>query len=592
VSLTPLTHADVPFRNTRGRVVARLRIVPASSASSIACIDPVEARAHGEAEVQLIESSRYEYAVLTDDPTLRVRCAPIFKRSALCADGEDWGTIETRAHCGLLRIELVRANTGELIALAHVEVRSVKLSYRADYRIMLTDVAERMMGLLYDARAPAQMALRPAWRDEPRHIQQQIEFLRETLAAPGFQAAVRRVMTHPHRQLEAQRESRPIGKPFKFDHRLARQIVMGAPRVPLPKAHRLHARMQSLGVAEPSMPAHVDVFVRRDDLDSLENQFIKFALSTFRDFLARARTLMRAHAGWEVAAERAAQAEHSLNRLLKADFFADVSALRIAPFASPVLQRKPGYREVYQAWLRFQANAALHWPAGDDIFHAGQRNVAALYEYWLFFQLLDWFCARFDVATPLAQTLLARDGNALICMLRQGVALGPIDGARHGLRAQFSYNRTYSAGDAAGSWTRTLRPDFTFTFWRDGRPDSPTHLHFDAKYRLDKVVDLFAELDDEGTAGAAQREDLLKMHAYRDAIHNTAGAYVLYPGNGEPTLMRRGGGLLPSLGAFAVTPRSDGRVNGMAHVAAFLEEVMMYLNIDATNRRQTRPIAR
>jgi hypothetical protein len=574
VSLTPLPHADVPFRNARGRAVERLRIVPASSASSIACIDPAEARTHAEAELQLIESGRYEYALLTDDPTLHVRCAPIFKRSALCADGEDWGVIETGAHCGLLRIELVRANTSELIASAHVEVRSVKLSYRADYRAMLNELAERMMGLLYDARAPAQMTLRPAWRDEPRHIQQQIEFLHETLAAPAFQAAVHRVMTHPHRRLAAQRESQPISKPFKFDHRLARQIIMGASRVPLPKAHRLHARMQSLGVAEPSMPAHVDVIAKRDDLDTLENQFVKYAMTTFRDFLGRARKLMQARLGWEVAADRAAQAEHSLNRLLRAGFFADVSALRIAPFASPVLQRKPGYREVYQAWLRFQANAALHWPAADDIFHAGQRNVAALYEYWLFFQLLDWFCARFDVAKPPAQTLLARDRDGLICTLRQGTTLGPIEGARHGLRAQFHYNRTYSAGDAAGSWTRTLRPDFTFTFWRDVRPDSPTHLHFDAKYRLDKAVDLLAMLDDESAAGAAQREDLLKMHAYRDAIHNSAGAYVLYPGNGEPVLMRRGGGVLPSLGAFAVAPSPSDQANGMTRVGAFLEEVM------------------
>jgi hypothetical protein len=574
VSLTPLTHTDVPFRNAQGSVVARLRIVLASSASSIACIDPAEARAHGEAEIQLIESGRYEYTVLTDDPSLRVRCAPIFKRSALCADGEDWGAIETGTYCGLLRIELVRANTSAVMALAHVEVRSVKLSYRADYRVMLSDVAERVMGLLYDARAPAQMTLRPAWRDEPRHIQQQVEFLRETLAAPGFQAAVHRVITHPHRQLAAQRESRPIGKPFKFDRRLARQIVMGVPRVPLSPAHRMHARMWSLGVAEPSLPAQADVLARRDDLDTLENQFVKFALIAFRDFLARARKLMMAHGGWEVAADRTAQAEHSLNRLLRAGFFADVSALRIAPFASPVLQRKPGYREVYQIWLRFQANAALHWPAADDIFHAGQRNVAALYEYWLFFQLLDWFCARFDVARPPAQTLLARDRDGLICTLRQGTTLGPIEGARHGLRAQFHYNRIYSAGDAAGSWTRTLRPDFTFTFWRDDQLSAPTHLHFDAKYRLDKAVDLLAALDDENAAGAAQREDLLKMHAYRDAIHNSAGAYVLYPGNGAPTLMRRGDGLLPSLGAFAVTSGPDGRVNGMADVAAFLEEVM------------------
>ena len=35
----------------------------------------------------------------------------------------------------------------------------------------------------------------------------------------------------------------------------------------------------------------------------------------------------------------------------------------------------------------------------------------------------------------------------------------------------------------------------------------------------------------EQRAGNYKRADLLKMHAYRDAIRRSAGAYVLYPGS-------------------------------------------------------------
>jgi predicted component of viral defense system (DUF524 family) len=256
-----------------------------------------------------------------------------------------------------------------------------------------------------------------------------------------------------------------------------------------------------------------------------------------------------------------------------------VSPLRTLPESSHALQRKPGYRDVLRAWMRFHAGAQLAWDAADDLFRAGQRNVATLYEYWLFFQLLDWFCGRFDVATPPVQSLVKRAGDGLRCALRQGMALGPFEGIAGGMRAQFRYNHTFDAGNPGGSWTRPMRPDFTLTFWRADAPSAPIHLHFDAKYRVDKLADVFdvSVEDDPADANTAKRDDLLKMHAYRDAIRDTAGAYVLYPGHIAPLLLRRAGGVLPSLGAFAVTPGSNGRAGGMEQVAAFLDEVIRAL---------------
>ena len=43
-------------------------------------------------------------------------------------------------------------------------------------------------------------------------------------------------------------------------------------------------------------------------------------------------------------------------------------------------------------------------------------------------------------------------------------------------------------------------------------------IHFDAKYKLDINSETF------------KNEDIVKMHAYKDAIVGTIGAYVIYPG--------------------------------------------------------------
>src|SRR5690554_112380 len=103
-----------------------------------------------------------------------------------------------------------------------------------------------------------------------------------------------------------------------------------------------------------------------------------------------------------------------------------------------------------------------------------------------------------------------------------------------------------------------MQPDFSLkiTPAEKGAEYAETWVHFDAKYRVETVTELFgkkemgttgpettgeASEDTEETSGPALgdvdeprtgrplRADLLKMHAYRDAIRRSSGAYVIYP---------------------------------------------------------------
>jgi predicted component of viral defense system (DUF524 family) len=46
-----------------------------------------------------------------------------------------------------------------------------------------------------------------------------------------------------------------------------------------------------------------------------------------------------------------------------------------------------GYRDLFRAYLEFELAARLSWPASESSHSAGQRDVATLYEYWVFIQL-------------------------------------------------------------------------------------------------------------------------------------------------------------------------------------------------------------
>ena len=77
-----------------------------------------------------------------------------------------------------------------------------------------------------------------------------------------------------------------------------------------------------------------------------------------------------------------------LDEALASDVMRRASEPDFLPLGSPTLQRREGYREVLQAWLHFAMAARLVWHGGDKVYGAGQRGVATLYEYWVFFELL------------------------------------------------------------------------------------------------------------------------------------------------------------------------------------------------------------
>jgi hypothetical protein len=137
-----------------------------------------------------------------------------------------------------------------------------------------------------------------------------------------------------------------------------------------------------------------------------------------------------------------------------------------------------------------------------------------------------------------------------------------------------------------------LEPKLTDT----GEPDD-VWLHFDAKYRLERLSEIVGaeptESEDEtedgqsGVIGEARADDLLKMHAYRDAIRRSAGAYVLYPGS-EQKDFRQYHEVLPGLGAFALRPSPSGTTAGSIPLAQFIRNVIQHVASQLTQHERSR----
>jgi hypothetical protein len=87
----------------------------------------------------------------------------------------------------------------------------------------------------------------------------------------------------------------------------------------------------------------------------------------------------------------------------------------------------------------------------------------------------------------------------------------------------------------------------------------------------------------ENHGGVYKNADLLKMHAYKDAIRRTGGAYVLYPG--DKKINKKGfHEIIPGLGAFPMKPSKS--ESGVSDLKVFILSVIDHFINRASQREK------
>jgi hypothetical protein len=367
------------MRNEWGEEVARLEITPRRNlagnlSDALVYVDPAIAAEYGETELQLKEAETYEYQ-LTGANGKRLRSSLSTRLKRLKDDEEDAGLIETGNFCGTLLFELLKAD--EVCATALIDVRSLKVDYRTEYRGMLRDLTDRIVGLIVDAQSSAKVSFHSNFeeRRDAGWLQLQLELLRETLDGSDFTAELSRILAYPHERLTPQDEVVLTDRPIRHTAATVRKLIHGSPRRGLPGEHPLRARHGVDSVAE-----RIAVSRRYRDLDTPENRFVKYALENMRTFLDHAARVFGSAKGWGASTELATRLSQKLDSWLGRSFFQEIGPMRFAPLGSPVLQRKAGYREILRRWLRFRTAAELSWEG--DLMTAMGRPSGTSYQVW------------------------------------------------------------------------------------------------------------------------------------------------------------------------------------------------------------------
>jgi hypothetical protein len=553
-----------------------------------------ESQANGEEVIQLLEGCSYDYELSNPNYQLDKISKVV---EPLKGSKNNRGRITPGNYVGRLELNATLGNGSK--AKASVEIRSTKAEYRSEYRSMLEDITDECIELLMQHTSPVTKTVSVDYEVSSKTLYQKFAFVKSIIDSDEFRNAVHRVVSMPVTIWKEVVEDKDIRRAGRIHSNHMRQIASGNNRIELPDSHPSSLR---------SVPTRLAMLTKVDTVDTVENRFVRYVLSEFERFCGSLSQHIESQGNTSHHIYAEVQIlENKFSEYLSHNVFREVGDLYSLPLNNPVLQRKEGYREILRVWLMYDLAAKLSWDAQDqESYEVGKRDVATMYEYWLFFKLLRLVEHVFDVnPKEVSDKLISDTEDGLGLKLREGkhVAIhGTYNQKGRELNIRYSYNRTFGSTKypKSGSWTRQMRPDYTLSMWPSEfsdkeaeRQELMVHVHFDAKYRVDGLEYLnlgqsesdneLSEEKEQEKRGEYKRADLLKMHAYKDAIRRTVGAYILYPGS-EPYKSKGFHEIVPGLGAFPISPSSNEK--SLNAIRSFILEVVDHVSNRASQREQ------
>lgn len=533
----------------------------------------------------ILETESYRWEIGHDGtppngPLPELRDCNLFKRDSV--DGAmPSGDLQVINYLGILPFTIRRGGDEQPMALSVV---SRKLNDEADFETMTKDIAKECDGLLMEWNTPVTVPFTSNPEARQKILLEQFMYLRSELGRGRLEQWMESVRRRPHTALIRRSAWRPAELVRSSDH-LRNPALFGR------DWRHGNGRL---------MPATLREVTAHETVDTLPNRFLRHALESFLAVCDEVLRMEKKRGG--PAQERAAALASRLNGVLGSGLFREVGRPRRLALENQTLQKREGYRDILRTWIKLDQAARLDWDGRKDVFSATVRNVANLYEYWLFFKLYELIkkidgvkLIDFPHSFGTSPAFCKVDGRLTINLQRGKESMLVFEQEQEGgetLRVHFCYERVYSKGDVltGGAYSRMFRPDFSMVIFpasfavgrtRDQAENEAAKsgkiacLHFDAKYRVDKLEEFFGvgtesseaekELDAEEESKATntyKRADLYKMHTYNDAIRRTVGSYVLYPGDAENgEIFNKYHELLPGLGAFGVPPGKEDRLN-------------------------------
>ena len=480
------------------------------------------------------------------------------------------GTLNFRSYVGKSFLDVRKDGTNSI--KIPIEVRSKKMDYFSQYSAMIADLSQHSLSLIFEVNSPLYQEFELDYRQKETYYED-FMFLEYLFREENLPAIFEYLSKNLHSQLKNHTETVPISFASNVNQNTLKNIIS--------KPNKLVKVDSDLEISEKlngHIPYEIEQTKHEDVIDIPENRFFKYFLDLIRDL---------AEDLYENSKEGYIQDKLSYFRdeieyYLSSKFFNHISAMDYVPFNSQILQKKEGYREIFQYFLMLEFSFRLSWDEINNQFKGFEKKLSELYEYWCYFKLLK-VLNELSVVKVNFEDIFRVNNDGWSISIKRGQSSAKkfkiyIENSE--IDIELFYNLKFSKESPLYvSYSLIFKPDYTLKITIGNKIH---YIHFDAKYRsqlevtgknLDEDID---ERDDlEENSYVFKNGDIYKMHTYKDSILRSHGAYVLFPGNSPQNFYVFESQVIPSVGAFSLTPGDD--ENNEQELAKFIEEVLKIL---------------
>jgi predicted component of viral defense system (DUF524 family) len=414
----------------------------------------------------------------------------------------------------------------------------------------------------------------------------QFLFLKKYLldSTPSLDEITGLISARPHRKIETETRKCLIDEIDHFDVSLVlalfsdpgKMAVLGPghPLLSSPLARLIHER-----TGKNHYPSEAMKIRKYHTFDTNENRFVKHFLQEISKRLDSIETALGGRSGSYLNPDILSSTrvlKQKVRYFLADPMWADVGWMNFVPAQSTVLQRRDGYRHLFRLYSLLQLITRYQFQIKDFRSLIEIKDVPTLFEYWCFFLVKD-----------IIERKLKQKGLSTIVpyseteqVVREGVGIEYEDNITllynasfHGSAGVDPEHTDISGYQTSGSYSHILRPDIVIT------KNNKTKLILDAKYKGKNGDVGFYGDEKNGSIISYKKEDLDKMHAYRDALKDVFGAFALYPGN-EMVIYpsHQADNPFQGVGALPLKPVSGGKPNPehFANLTKAIEDFIGY----------------
>lgn len=444
------------------------------------------------------------------------------------------------------------------------EVRSKKINYLDHYSAMIGDLAQAATSLILDENSPLHRPLDFKKRVK-KTFYEDFMFLEYIFRPENLLNAYGHIRHDPHSLLVSYNENVPVSRASSVGE--SSLIDMASTPENLIKTNDLPPDWPV--EMDNHMPHHLNQQNYRDNVDNPENRFIKYFLYLLQELVEEMVVYVDKNNAGGYPADKIRKYQEIIQEYVSDGWLQDVGDMNYFPSNSQVLQKKEGYREILNYFLIFEFSFNFQFEEVTDEIKGYQKKLSELYEYWCYLKILEILSKMSNIPEKYSIfDLSKKDWSIKITRGIESRNKFHIKIEDQDLEVFLEYNpRFHKSNDDYHSYSLDFYPDYTITVKNDFKR---FFLHFDAKYKLNK--DKF------------KNEDVYKMHTYKDALKGTRGAYVLYPGKKDKIYREIEEDVVPSVGAFPLTPGwSDGENKNQ--IKLHLERVLKVIGRDLRRNR-------